>query len=213
MKKVLLVFWTVVAVLGTTQPTVAAKVTPETSSNQGFWFRHETTWIYPGQGPETTAVVAPSCYIPPDSIVLLCGDSEGIFFKDDGELWWVRMDLMTDDPVETERWDKLVIKARFGGYSSIWEFLEEVICYEYCSSAPVVMHGIHWEIMQAFAPGHLQFPTTARGVGYCLEHYTELKRAGRVPINDPNLEAFLIAMGRKPFRLPFPSRSQVCREQ
>ena len=186
------------------------------SFEMGLWSRYDQVWVYflkPNTEKDSTLTTS-TFYIPPDNIAprSLFLKESWLRFYDNNRSRWVLVKDITNNPTETEMWRKLLIKAKYGGYQYIYDFLEEVICRTYGESAPLVMNDLYNEIMSAFVY-HGQFPTSSRGVWYCLQEYTRLKRAGKVPINDPEGEARLIEGGRPHFRLPLIPRSLFYRMQ
>ena len=171
----------------------------------GLWSLKDSVWVH----SRIDSVLSPSTiYIPPEKILNKSTPQYVCFINNEGKENRVAANNLTGNPVKTEMWGKLLIKAEHGGYPYLYDFLNEVICRTYGESAPLVMNDLYNNIMLAFAYRG-QFPASTRGIWYCLQYYTELKLAGRVPINDLDGENRLVELGRPSFRLPLLSRSQV----
>lgn len=170
----------------------------------GLWSVRDSLWVFDyGKQQWDSTLSLSSIYIPIERTVSISrqiGKPSLVFLDEDGKVKLVSLHDITGNPVETEMWRKLIIKAKHGDYQYLYDFIIEVFCHTGGEYVPMAMNDIFNDIQLAFACNTREFPTSPRGIYYCLEEYTRLKLAGRVPINDLDEETRLIKGGRPAFR-------------
>ena len=206
MKKIVFFVVGIIFVLMLPWATSRAGITWIKNGKLGLWSRQDNVWIFSSNKNRIDSVLTSSTvYIPSENLSHVTYSPythrQDIYFVDkNGPIKWANLDDFTSNPVETEMWRKLLIKAHHNQYRYPYDFLQEVICRTPSESAPVVMNNLYNDIMLAFACNTQEFPTNPHGIFLYLEYYTELKKAGKVPINDLDSEARLIEGGRPAFR-------------